>query len=205
MSKSLGNFITIHELLETAKFGGHSWSGQVLRLNMFKTHYRQPIDWTISGLEDARKTLLGFQKYYASSEEQIQKENSLIGVDEEILEALEDDLNTPLVLTRLFEMKAEISKRENINDKEVNKLRNTFSKSLSLLGFNYLEKGLEKSNKNIDTKRIECLIEHRLEARKRKDFKESDRIRDELALLGVTLKDSKDQKTGELKTDWELL
>ena len=53
MSKSLGNFVTIHELLHTEKFGGRKWPGEVLRLAMLKTHYRQPIDWTVKALEEA--------------------------------------------------------------------------------------------------------------------------------------------------------
>ena len=57
MSKSLGNFVTIHELLRTTKFGGRSWPGEVLRLAMLRTHYRQPIDWTVKALEEAEATL----------------------------------------------------------------------------------------------------------------------------------------------------
>ena len=56
MSKSLGNFVTINELLATDVFGGRSWSGEVLRLAMLKTHYRQPIDWTVRALEEAEET-----------------------------------------------------------------------------------------------------------------------------------------------------
>ena len=55
MSKSLGNFVTIHELLHTEKFGGRKWPGEVLRLAMLTTHYRQPIDWTVKALEEARE------------------------------------------------------------------------------------------------------------------------------------------------------
>ena len=57
MSKSLGNFVTINELLHTTSFGGRKWSGEVLRLAMLRTHYRQPIDWTVKALEDAESTL----------------------------------------------------------------------------------------------------------------------------------------------------
>ena len=57
MSKSLGNFVTIHELLRTTKFGGRKWPGEVLRLAMLRTHYRQPIDWTVKALEEAEATL----------------------------------------------------------------------------------------------------------------------------------------------------
>ena len=57
MSKSLGNFVTIHELLHTEKFGGRKWPGEVLRLAMLRTHYRQPIDWTVKALEEAQHVL----------------------------------------------------------------------------------------------------------------------------------------------------
>ena len=57
MSKSLGNFVTINELLHTTNFGGRKWPGEVLRLAMLRTHYRQPIDWTVKALEDAENTL----------------------------------------------------------------------------------------------------------------------------------------------------
>ena len=63
MSKSLGNFVTIHELLHSDKFGGRSWSGEVLRLAMLKTHYRQPIDFTVKALEEAEQTLRRWWSY----------------------------------------------------------------------------------------------------------------------------------------------
>ncbi len=64
MSKSEGNFVTIRELLETDKFGGRKWPGEVLRLAMLKTHYRSPIDWTVSALEEAEKN--SFDGYVVS-------------------------------------------------------------------------------------------------------------------------------------------
>ncbi len=65
MSKSLGNFVTIHELLRTKAFGGRSWPGPALRLAMLRSHYRQPIDWTARALEEAEKTLLRFARVAA--------------------------------------------------------------------------------------------------------------------------------------------
>ena len=55
MSKSEGNFVTIHELLQTEKFGGRKWPGEVLRLAMLMTHYREPIDFSVRRLEEARR------------------------------------------------------------------------------------------------------------------------------------------------------
>ena len=57
MSKVLGNFVTINELLTTEKFGGRKWPGEVLRLAMLMTHYREPIDWTIKALEESETIL----------------------------------------------------------------------------------------------------------------------------------------------------
>jgi cysteinyl-tRNA synthetase len=62
MSKSLGNFFTIRELLAEKKFGGQPWHGRVLRLAMLQTHYRQPIDWTVDRLTAARPTLIDWAK-----------------------------------------------------------------------------------------------------------------------------------------------
>src|SRR3954467_15206943 len=88
MSKSLGNFVTIHELLATDTFGGRSWPGEVLRLAMLRTHYRQPIDWTIRALEEAERTLASWTAF----------PGFMTGADEKLApsvrDALLDDLNT---------------------------------------------------------------------------------------------------------------
>ena len=86
MSKSLGNFITIHDLLETEKFGGRTWPGEVLRLAMLMTHYREPIDFTVKRLEEAEDKLRGWQRAAAAAKG--------TGVpDASVIEALSDDLN----------------------------------------------------------------------------------------------------------------
>ncbi len=106
MSKSLGNFVTIHELLNTDKFGGRSWPGDVLRLAILKTHYRQPIDFTVRALEEARSELKSWANQLAHTDAM----NLSIGQrgcgnppmpSEEVLASLMDDLNTPKALTEL--------------------------------------------------------------------------------------------------------
>src|SRR6202162_1337102 len=86
MSKSLGNFVTIRELL-------NDWPGEVLRLNMLKTHYRSPIDWTLKGVEESAKTLDDWN-WVAGV---VEGEQPYVGV----LEALLDDLNTPQMVASL--------------------------------------------------------------------------------------------------------
>ncbi len=98
MSKSLGNFVTIHELLHTTKFGGRAWPGEVLRLAMLRTHYRQPIDWTVRELERADQKLSEWYRLIRGAA------SSAESVNEGVLDALSDDLNTHDAIVRLQEL-----------------------------------------------------------------------------------------------------
>ena len=95
MSKSLGNFVTIDELLHDEKFGGRSWPGEVLRLAILKTHYRQPIDFTVKALEEADRTC---KEWFLATYDVISGDAE---VPDSVLRPLEDDLNTPLALNAL--------------------------------------------------------------------------------------------------------
>jgi cysteinyl-tRNA synthetase len=177
MSKSLGNFVTINDLLRTEKFGGHRWPGQVLRLAMLSTHYRQPIDWTVAGLNEAERVLRDWSAFVHGAPED--------DVPEEVMKALADDLNTPRVLAALHALR---------KAGRASELR----ESLSFLGVDLLAKeAVELSEKEIDD--IEARIAERNAARARKDWKEADRIRDELLASGIQLKDNKDGTTS-----WEV-
>ena len=94
MSKSLGNFFTIRDLLA-------DWPGEVLRLNMLRTQYRQPIDWTVKGLEESSKVLDGWYDIIGD------ETNSSGTPDAEFVDALCDDLNTPLAMTQLHRLAGE--------------------------------------------------------------------------------------------------
>ncbi|MCI0600461.1 MAG: cysteine--tRNA ligase [Beijerinckiaceae bacterium] len=116
MAKSLGNFVTIYELLHTDKFGGCSWPGEVLRLAILKTHYRQPIDFTVKALEDAYAEL---QTWANQLSVQTNAMVDRIGEREcgvaakpasQVLAALSDDLNTSQTITELREMSSRLSK-----------------------------------------------------------------------------------------------
>ena len=98
MSKSLGNFVTIHELLRTTRFGGRKWSGEALRLAMLRGHYRQPIDWTVKALEEAEATLDRW--YDGVGDVEASKETCA----RRVLDALSDDLNTPEAIAELHRL-----------------------------------------------------------------------------------------------------
>jgi cysteinyl-tRNA synthetase len=180
MSKSLGNFVTIRELLA-------DWPGEVLRLNMLKTHYRSPIDWTLKGVEESAKTL---DDWYG-----IAADVKGDGPSGAVIDALSDDLNTPQMIASLHGLRNSAASG---SDRD----RGQFAASLQFLGF-LSESAAEWNSRKqqasgIDAKRVDRLISDRTAARARKDFKESDRIRDELAAMGVVIKDSKDGTTWEI-------
>jgi cysteinyl-tRNA synthetase len=180
MSKSLGNFLTIRDLLA-------DWPGEVLRLNMLKAHYRSPIDWTLKGLEESAKTLDDW--YWVAAD--------LKGEwpSEAVMQALSDDLNTPQVIAVLHGLR---NSADSGNERD----RREFAGSLRFLGFlseSVAEwKDRKQQASGLDAKQIDGLIADRTAARARKDFRESDRIRDELAAMGVVIKDSKEGTTWEI-------
>ena len=180
MSKSTGNFVTINELLA-------DWPGEVLRLNMLKTHYRSPIDWTLKGLEESAKTLDDW--YWVAAD--IKSGQPSVAV----IDALSDDLNTPQMIASLHSVRNSAASG-NERDRE----RFAAPCGCSASCPRALRPGMVGSSRasGIDTKQIDSLISDRTAARARKDFKESDRIRDELAAMGVVIKDSKEGTTWEI-------
>nr|WP_316219143.1 MULTISPECIES: cysteine--tRNA ligase [unclassified Bradyrhizobium] len=280
MSKSLGNFVTINELLTTRRFGGREWSGEVLRLAMLQTHYRQPIDWTVSNLLQSEKRLQVWREFAAERTRSVVNK----GLFEDALAALSDDLNCAMVFATLDR----VARSDNADMRD----RYTVYKILGLLGFKGGQSNVAKLAKKMSlvleglaelsagdwmniaagverkpflsggnlksgtwllanvaalqellrrempamqaglhsdvveglsrtllnrlteeprklgrkAKRkmeIEELIRLRTLARARKDFDESDRLRNLLAHMGVTVKDAKDPKTGEAIMVWE--
>ncbi len=265
MSKSLGNFVTINELLETETFGGRRWPGEVLRLAMLKTHYRQPIDWTVKALEEAENEYFELRDVAA---EYVPAEISAA-----MLAALSDDLNTHEAITELH-VKKNAALRGDVD--AGGQLRSGFE--LLGLGRNWDRGGLiieppsapdsilaevfgvrskvdvvrdmlrlahqndsisrlqraiantewvefdeqlalfKEATKYCDARvrvgsllllvgqlfEINAQVAARLDARRAKNFAESDRIRDELAAMGIALKDGKDPATGEPTTSWEV-
>jgi cysteinyl-tRNA synthetase len=174
MSKSLGNFTTIRDLLK-------DWPGEVLRYTMLRTHYRQPIDWTLRSLEESERTL---DRWYGLEADAAPR------FGEAVLDALADDLNTPKMVAELHALDGRGASGELVAN-------------LRALGFLLEGRAAWTARRQaalgVDPARVDALIASRKAARAARDFAESDRIRDELAGLGVVVKDNRDGTTS-----WEL-
>jgi cysteinyl-tRNA synthetase len=199
MSKSLGNFVTIHELLRTTRFGGRRWPGEVLRLAMLRTHYRQPIDWTVNALEEAESTL---DRWYDAIGDTEPGGEIAPGVEE----ALCDDLNTPAALAELHRlahpavagpMVAGLTRASQQPAPTLLKASANLMGLLQQTRSQRLASALDEAA--VDPEWVEKIIAERAAARAGKNWKESDRLRDELARRGVVLKDSKDGTAWEFK------
>lgn len=198
MSKSLGNFITIRQLL--TEWRGYGWPGEALRLNMLRTHYRQPLDWTFEALDESHKIL---RDWYGELEG-LQADDR---IPADVLRWLCDDLNTAGLIAELHSLKKK---------KDYQSLKS----ALSLLGFSGKKENLARKahvqvsigvNSRVTVHaptvvatplskaEIESKIAARNAARKAKNFAESDRIRDELKAMRVVLHDNKDGTTS-----WEV-
>jgi cysteinyl-tRNA synthetase len=174
MSKSLGNFVTIHELLK-------DWPGDVIRLNMLRTHYRQPIDWTVRRLETSWNSLEVLYEYLHTHF----PAGYIVPPNSHWLSALLDDLNTPLAISELIQLAS-----SNADPPSV-------AGGLALLGFSCDSKNIARKL-SVSKETISAAIDARNAARKVKNFAEADRIRDELDKMGVVLKDTKDGTTWEI-------
>ena len=168
---------------------------------MLGTHYRQPIDWTNAGLQ---ASLAMLDDLYLASTSLPEDALAHELADDRLVEALQDDLNTHAALTRLVQMRNELA--HGPSGFVQIELKRKLVASAQLLGLlkSTKDEWFRSREKNISAPKVDQLVSQRNEARKTKDWVESDRIRDELAAMGVSIKDVKDPTTGELKTDWEV-
>jgi cysteinyl-tRNA synthetase len=173
MSKSLGNFITIRDVLK-------DWPGEVVRLTMLKTHYRQPIDWTLRGLEESSRVL---DRWYNAAGD-VAAAADMPGA---VVQALCDDLNTPAAINELHRLGG--------SDAQPAALR----AGANLFGLLTRTRSdrvqAEVAASGVDVAAVEALIAERRAARAAKDWAASDRTRDALAAMGVAVKDNKDGTT----------
>ena len=186
MAKSDGNFVTVNELKE-------KYQGEVIRLTMILTHYRQPLNWTNDNLQESKKTL---DKWYQYFSEVDFKPDLSVKIDENVMNALNDDMNTPQAIAELHKL------FKNCKSDDQDSL-NQFLISAQFLGLmndepsQWLSWG--KENIIVDQNKIESLITQRNTARANKDFAEADRIRDELENLGIVLEDKGTETTWKTK------
>ena len=185
MSKSDGNFVTVNQLKQ-------KYQGEVIRLAMISTHYRQPLNWTENNLIECKKTL---DKWYQLiSENNFSFDNEKIS--SEVINALEDDLNTPKAISVLHQLYKDCKS----NDRNTVE---TFLSSANFLGIlmhtssEWLSWGKEKLS--IDEKQIELLISERKSARDNGNFEKADKIRNDLEHKGILLEDNEGKTTWRFK------
>ncbi len=176
MSKSLGNFKTAHELLEKYK-------GEVLRLTLLGAQYRQPLDWSDKAIDQSQKQLDGFyQQLYALKDFAAAEET----VPREILDALYDDLNTPLAISRVHSLVRD--------EKDRAKLKGKLLATGKLLGILQEDAeawlGYGQGGDDVDAGKIEALLVKRQDAKKAKDFALADSIRREIEDMGILVEDT---------------
>ncbi|ODT80178.1 MAG: cysteine--tRNA ligase [Pelagibacterium sp. SCN 64-44] len=177
MSKSLGNFFTIHQLLETGDFGGRKWPGEVLRLAMLMTHYREPIDFSQRRLEEAVTLLERWERAAGEAE-------PAADLPPDLLFHLADDLDTPGAITRIHALILDEGRAAD---------------GLALAGLMGIK---VKRELEVDAA-VTAQVAARLAALEARDFAKADAIRNGLAEQGIALMDYKDGQ-GRRQTKWEV-
>ncbi|WP_314010691.1 cysteine--tRNA ligase [Pseudostreptobacillus hongkongensis] len=189
MSKSLGNYKLLRDILE-------KYDGSIIRLFMLSTHYRKPINFTLEGLDAAKRTISSiydtlerYAKLEKDSNSNIEARNAIIEFEEKFKDAIEDDLNTPLAIAAIHEFIKKINKLITIDsfkeiDDVVEKIKYYLEEVLGV-------KMKTNENNKLEEKLIELLNNIREDARKNRNFELSDLIRDELAKLGIKSIDGK--------------
>ncbi|MGH6914863.1 MAG: DALR domain-containing protein, partial [Geminicoccales bacterium] len=189
MAKSVGNVLLVRDLLREAP-------GEAIRYALLGTHYRKPLDWTAQGLRRARQAL---DRLYRALE-QLGPVERAMPPPEDVLDALEDDLNTPKALAQLFALARRANAVTDLGARrDLARQLLAGGDLLGLLGRDPAQwfKGAADAT-TLQPLEIERLIEARAAARRARDFALADRIRDRLATEGVLLEDGPD------KTSWRL-
>jgi len=219
MSKSLGNFFTIREIFQKSEWS-EEVTGEVLRYFLLSTHYRGPLDFSDQSLREAKNALNGFYDLFnrlAEPGEVREDAEQVLGKHVDVATrafeaAMDNDLNTPMALAALQTLRSDVNKLlgSGLSTKGRREARQAFRSLGAVLGLFQLDKwqfnikgsdslsaGIRESASLLKEERmsdaeIESKITERLAARKKKDFKRADQIRQELADLGITIEDKPD-------------
>ena len=183
MSKSEGNFVTIHDVLHTDLVGGRKWPGEVVRLAMLMTHYREPIDFSVSRLEEAYRHWRNLSAYADNTKHS----ESVLPV---WADPLLDDLNTPAALLTAF---------QRLNQQADDAVPDVLG-LMRLFGFEF-----EGEAPALEPTEIARYVEARAKALANKNYENADNLRDFLRGNGIQLKDGRDPDTGERITTWEVM
>ncbi len=188
MSKSLGNVMLVHEMIETIP-------GEVIRLALLSAHYRQPLDWSDETVESARKML---DRLYGAVRgiDVSEAARAAAKPPATLIEALEDDLNTPKAMAEFFALAKELNKATDAAERE--RLAASMMAAGDLMGL--LQTDVESwfagdSDGELTAEAIDALIVERNAARADRNFQRADEIRDELADAGIRIEDGADGTT----------
>ena len=190
MGKSLGNFITLPDLFK-------EYNPKYIRFYVLLTQYRRPTDFDKNKIEEAIKNYEKIEKTYFKIKEatkdlyETEEDNEIKNLKEEFLNAMDDDFNTSLAISHIYELIKIANSELNKNDKDLNKLKNIENVldecAVNILGLKFEEKEETKT----DEKLLEYILNLRSQLRQNKNFELSDQIRDDLTKLGYEVNDKK--------------
>ncbi|MFU1520726.1 cysteine--tRNA ligase [Vreelandella alkaliphila] len=192
MSKSLGNFFTIRDVLA-------EHDPEVVRFLLVASHYRSPINYSVDSLHEARKSLTRFYTALEGVEVSSSGDGDEAGYAERFTTAMDDDFNSPEALAVLFDLARDLNRAKSESPEKAQRLASELTSLAGVLGLLQQDpqtflKGNQQQVALSETE-IEAKIAQRKEAKANKDFAQADAIRDELASLGIILKDSREGTT----------
>lgn len=190
MGKSLGNFITLPDLFK-------EYEPKIIRFYVLLTQYRRPTDFEKEKIEESIKNYEKIEKTYfkikkeTKNLESIEKDEEIENIKRDFLNAMDDDFNTSLAISHIYELIKIANSELNKNDKDLNKLKNIENVldecAINILGLKFEEKEENKT----DEKLLEYILNLRNQLRQNKNFELSDQIRDDLTKLGYEVNDKK--------------